>query len=54
MDFEFDEQDETLRQEVRQFLDDELPDDWVGIFREGDAAEVALRADAGDGTTRAG
>lgn len=38
MNFEFDEQDEALRTEVRAFLAERLPPDWVGIFRDDPAA----------------
>ena len=31
MDFEFSEEQERFRQEVRDFLDRELPPDWMGV-----------------------
>ncbi|MEX2558204.1 MAG: acyl-CoA dehydrogenase family protein [Actinomycetota bacterium] len=43
MNFEFDPSDEALRQDVRAFLAERLPKDWVGIFREGDASDVSFR-----------
>jgi alkylation response protein AidB-like acyl-CoA dehydrogenase len=42
MNFEFDEDDEALRREVRQYLAERLPEDWVGIFRDGDASDLAF------------
>jgi alkylation response protein AidB-like acyl-CoA dehydrogenase len=42
MNFEFDAEDEALREEVRAFLHERLPADWVGIFREGDASNFAF------------
>jgi alkylation response protein AidB-like acyl-CoA dehydrogenase len=42
VNFEFDAADEALRAEVRAYLHDRLPEDWVGIFREGDASDLAF------------
>jgi alkylation response protein AidB-like acyl-CoA dehydrogenase len=42
MNFEFEDADEALRREVREFLRERLPDDWVGIFRDGDASDFAF------------
>jgi alkylation response protein AidB-like acyl-CoA dehydrogenase len=42
VDFEFSPEDESLRQEVRAFLREQLPGDWIGIFREGDAADLSF------------
>lgn len=42
MNCEFDPDEEELRVEVRRYLQERLPADWVGIFREGDASDVAF------------
>lgn len=39
----FTAEDEEFRQELRAFLDENLPDDWTGLFGRPDAFETSLR-----------
>ena len=42
-DFDFTPDEQQFREELRAFLEQELPDEWIGLFSQPDALETSLR-----------
>ena len=46
MNFDFSDDERRLRAELREFLERELPADWVGVWHDADGAEISARVTA--------
>ncbi len=53
-DFDFSNEHEAFRAELRQFLHERLPDDWQGIFVEGDEGASSASTSAVSSASVAG